>query len=181
MIVALAPDRGRSADRRADYHDPALPPRHALVAFGLWLQRAWAHALVHVGAHGTLEWLPGKTVALSAACFPGGGHRGAAGGLSVHRQQSRRGGAGEAADRGGDARAPDAAAGGGGAERGARALERLVDEYAQAEGLDRRRRERLARLIVEEAAASGLAGEAGVAAGDDPERRWSGSTPGCAT
>ena len=59
---------------------------------------------------------------------------------------------------------------GAGLGEGARALERLVDEYAQAEGLDRRRRERLARLIVEEAAASGLAGEAGVAAGDDPER-----------
>ena len=72
VTVALAPDRGRSADRRADYHDPALPPRHALVAFGLWLQQALGcHALVHVGAHGTLEWLPGKTVALSArAAFP---------------------------------------------------------------------------------------------------------------
>ena len=40
VTVALAPDRGRCADRRADYHDPALPPRHALVAFGLWLREA---------------------------------------------------------------------------------------------------------------------------------------------
>ena len=38
VLVALPPDRGRASDRRADYHDPALPPRHALVAFGLWLQ-----------------------------------------------------------------------------------------------------------------------------------------------
>jgi cobaltochelatase CobN len=71
VTVALAPDRGRSEDRRADYHDPTLPPRHELVAFGLWMQKGLdAHAIVHVGAHGTLEWLPGKTVALSATCFP---------------------------------------------------------------------------------------------------------------
>jgi cobaltochelatase CobN len=71
VIVALPPDRGRPANRRADYHDPALPPRHALVAFGLWLQHVFrADALVHMGAHGTLEWLPGKVVALTAACFP---------------------------------------------------------------------------------------------------------------
>ncbi|TIN49649.1 MAG: cobaltochelatase subunit CobN, partial [Mesorhizobium sp.] len=71
ITVAIAPDRGRSVDRRADYHDPILPPRHALIAFGLWLRKTLdVHALVHVGAHGTLEWLPGKTVALSESCFP---------------------------------------------------------------------------------------------------------------
>ena len=67
----LPPDRGRASQRRADYHDPLLPPRHALVAFGLWLQHvAKVDALVHMGAHGTLEWLPGKAVALTAECFP---------------------------------------------------------------------------------------------------------------
>ncbi|RWE65797.1 cobaltochelatase subunit CobN, partial [Mesorhizobium sp.] len=71
ITVALAPDRGRSADRRADYHDPTLPPRHELIAFGLWMQKSLGvHAIIHVGAHGTLEWLPGKTVALSNTCFP---------------------------------------------------------------------------------------------------------------
>jgi cobaltochelatase CobN len=71
LVVALPPDRGRTAERRANYHDPTLPPRHALVAFGLWLRHiVKADALVHMGAHGTLEWLPGKAVALSAACFP---------------------------------------------------------------------------------------------------------------
>ena len=51
VTVALAPDRGRSADRRADYHDPTLPPRHALLAFGLWMQKSLGiHAIVHVGA-----------------------------------------------------------------------------------------------------------------------------------
>ena len=64
--IAAAP-----RERRADYHDPPLPPRHALVAFGLWLQHvAKVDALVHMGAHGTLEWLPGKAVALTAECFP---------------------------------------------------------------------------------------------------------------
>src|SRR5260370_1671086 len=71
ITVALPPDRGRPGDRRANYHDSALPPRHALLAFGLWLQHAHkADAIVHMGAHGTLEWLPGKAVALTAACFP---------------------------------------------------------------------------------------------------------------
>ena len=71
VLVALPPDRGRTSDRRAAYHDAALPPRHALLAFALWLRQIFkADAMVHMGAHGTLEWLPGKAVALTAACFP---------------------------------------------------------------------------------------------------------------
>ena len=71
VLAALPPDRGRISDRRATYHDPTLPPRHALIAFGLWLRHiAKADAIVHMGAHGTLEWLPGKAVALTASCFP---------------------------------------------------------------------------------------------------------------
>ena len=98
ITVALAPDRGRSANRRADYHDPTLPPRHALIAFGLWLRKALdVHALVHVGAHGTLEWLPGKTVALSENCFPEIVTGAIARHLSLHRLQPGRGGAGQAA------------------------------------------------------------------------------------
>ena len=170
VVVALAPDRGRGADRRADYHDPALPPRHALVAFGSWLREALGvHALVHVGAHGTLEWLPGKTVALSAGCFP----EVVAGALPVvypfivsnpgeAAQAKRR----IAAVTLGHLTPPLVGAGLSEAER---ALERLVDEYAQADGLDRRRRDRLARLVVETARESGLAGEAGVGEADDPE------------
>ena len=71
VIVAFPPDRGRSTERRADYHDATLPPRHALLAFALWLRHvAKVDALIHMGAHGTFEWLPGKAVALTAACFP---------------------------------------------------------------------------------------------------------------
>ncbi|MBX3568535.1 MAG: cobaltochelatase subunit CobN [Rhizobiaceae bacterium] len=170
VTVALAPDRGRSADRRTDYHDATLPPRHALVAFGLWLRETLGcHALVHVGAHGTLEWLPGKTVALSANCFP----EIVTGPLPViypfivsnpgeAAQAKRR----IAAVTLGHLPPPMVAAG---HDEHRQALERLVDEYAQADGLDRRRRDRLAKLIVETASKSGLATEAGVSTTDAPD------------
>ncbi|MEP9396176.1 cobaltochelatase subunit CobN [Mesorhizobium sp. KR2-14] len=170
ITVALAPDRGRSADRRADYHDPTLPPRHALVAFGLWLRKGLGcHALVHVGAHGTLEWLPGKTVALGQNCFP----EIVTGGLPVvypfivsnpgeAAQAKRR----IAAVTLGHLPPPLSHAG---LDENQQTLERLVDEYAQADGLDRRRRDRLAKLIVDTAAQTGLAAEAGVARTDAPD------------
>ena len=168
--MALAPDRGRSQDRRADYHDPKLPPRHALVAFGLWLQKSLGcHALVHVGAHGTLEWLPGKTVALSENCFP----EIVTGGLPVVYPfiVSNPGEAAQAKRRIAAVtigHLPPPLTGAGLDER-SQALERLVDEYAQADGLDRRRRDRLAKLIVEKARETGLAGEAGISGDEDPD------------
>ena len=64
-LVALQPERGNVSSRDADYHDLARTPRHGYVAFYLWLRAQQIDALVHVGAHGTLEWLPGKSVALS--------------------------------------------------------------------------------------------------------------------
>ena len=144
ITVALPPERGRSENRRADYHDAALPPRHALVAFGLWL-RERTDALLHMGAHGTLEWLPGKAVALSAACFP----ESVVGALPVFYPfiVSNPGEAAQAKRRLaavtiGHLPPPLVASDLAGA---AQELERLVDEYAQAEGLDRKRRERLAR------------------------------------
>src|SRR6516225_7248411 len=170
ILVAFPPDRGRSTDRRADYHDATLPPRHALLAFGLWLRHvAKVDALIHMGAHGTLEWLPGKSVALTASCFP----ELMVGGLPVFYPflVSNPGEAAQAkrriaavtighlppplveADLAGDARE----------------LERLVDEYAQADGVDRRRRERLARLILEQAERTGLAVEARVKPDDSAD------------
>jgi cobaltochelatase CobN len=163
VTVALAPDRGGVTERRANYHDLALPPRHALLAFGLWLRHAVGiHALVHMGAHGTLEWLPGKAVALTAACFP----ETVVGPLPViypfivsnpgeAAQAKRR----IAAVTIGHLPPPLTT---GEMSGDVRELERLVDEYAQADGLDRRRRERLARLIVETADRTGLASEAGI-------------------
>ncbi|SDA45637.1 cobaltochelatase subunit CobN [Mesorhizobium qingshengii] len=170
ITVALAPDRGRSADRRADYHDPTLPPRHALIAFGLWLRKSLGvHALVHVGAHGTLEWLPGKTVALSQNCFP----EIVTGPLPVIYPfiVSNPGEAAQAKRRIAAVtlgHLPPPLIGAGLNENQHR-LERLVDEYAQADGLDRRRRDRLAKLIVETAQKTGLASEAGVARTDAPD------------
>uniref|UniRef100_UPI001FCE78FD cobaltochelatase subunit CobN n=1 Tax=Mesorhizobium carmichaelinearum TaxID=1208188 RepID=UPI001FCE78FD len=170
ITVALAPDRGRSADRRADYHDPTLPPHHALLAFGLWLRKSLGiHALIHVGAHGTLEWLPGKTVALSQNCFP----EIVTGPLPViypfivsnpgeAAQAKRR----IAAVTLGHLPPPLTGAG---LDEDQHKLERLVDEYAQADGLDRRRRDRLAKLIVDTAQKTGLAAEAGVARTDAPD------------
>ncbi len=166
VAVALPPDRGRSADRRTDYHDPVLPPRHALLAFGLWLRRR-ANAVVHMGAHGTFEWLPGKAVALTAGCFPDV----LLGDLPVFYPfiVSNPGEAAQAKRRiaavtlghlppplvGAELDGP------------ARELERLVDEYAMADGLDPRRRDRLAALIVETARETRLAAEAGIEQAND--------------
>ena len=170
LLVALPPDRGRSSERRADFHDPSLPPRHALVAFGLWLQHvAKVDALLHMGAHGTLEWLPGKAIALTAECFP----EIVTGALPViypfivnnpgeAAQAKRR----IAAITIGHLPPPLTSAELSG---DALTLERLVDEYAQADGLDRRRRESLAKLIVETAQRTSLAREAGVAGDVAPD------------
>ena len=163
VLVALPPDRGRGSDRRADYHDQHLPPRHALVAFGLWLQHvARVDAIIHMGAHGTLEWLPGKAVALTTACFP----EIVTGALPViypfivsnpgEAAQAKRRIAGVTIGH----LPPPLTAGGPAGD--AHALELLLDEYAQADGLDRRRRERLAALIIETARRTGLAHDAGV-------------------
>ena len=71
VAVAVQPSRGYDVDPKSSYHDPALPPPHAYLAFHIWLARAFAaHAVVHVGKHGNLEWLPGKAIALSESCFP---------------------------------------------------------------------------------------------------------------
>ncbi|RXZ32518.1 cobaltochelatase subunit CobN [Oxalobacteraceae bacterium CAVE-383] len=70
-FVALQPPRGYGMDPDAIYHQPDLPPTHHYHALYRWLRDTWrADAIVHVGKHGTLEWLPGKGVGLSVQCFP---------------------------------------------------------------------------------------------------------------
>ena len=94
----IQPARGYHIDPGASYHDPDLVPPHGYLAFYAWLRRSFgAHAIVHVGKHGNLEWLPGKALALSAELLARGGARPAAAPLSVHRQRSGRGHAGQAA------------------------------------------------------------------------------------
>jgi len=71
VVVALQPLRAFGDDPVAIYHDPTLPPSHHYIATYWWLQDCFAaDVVIHVGKHGTLEWLPGKTVALSRACAP---------------------------------------------------------------------------------------------------------------
>ncbi|MGA3993197.1 cobaltochelatase subunit CobN [Ralstonia nicotianae] len=70
-FVALQPPRGYGMDPDAIYHTPDLPPTHHYYALYRWLRDEWrADAIVHVGKHGTLEWLPGKGVGVSQTCFP---------------------------------------------------------------------------------------------------------------
>ncbi|HTU91830.1 MAG TPA: cobaltochelatase subunit CobN [Gemmataceae bacterium] len=71
VFIALQPPRGYGMDPNAIYHRPDLPPPHNYYALYRWLRDDWqADAIVHLGKHGTLEWLPGKSVGVSADCYP---------------------------------------------------------------------------------------------------------------
>jgi cobaltochelatase CobN len=168
IIVAVQPDRGRPISRKSDFHSPVLAPCHSYVAFYLWLRHVeQIHALIHCGTHGTLEWLPGKSVALSESCAP----EAVLGAVPViypfivnnpgeAAQAKRR----TAALTIGHLTPPLMAAGSHGAVA---ELEGLFDEYAQAQSLDPRRATILAELILERAAATGLIEEIGVTPAND--------------
>ncbi|KPF69668.1 hypothetical protein IP69_09945 [Bosea sp. AAP35] len=71
LTIALQPPRDATPDRKARYHDPDAPPAHGYLAFYRALREtAGIDALIHLGTHGTTEWLPGKAVALSSSCWP---------------------------------------------------------------------------------------------------------------
>ncbi|MDA9930001.1 cobaltochelatase subunit CobN [Alphaproteobacteria bacterium] len=71
VIVAVQPARGYNIDPKSTYHSPDLVPPHNYFALYFWLRSHFgAHAVVHFGKHGNLEWLPGKALALSPSCFP---------------------------------------------------------------------------------------------------------------
>ncbi len=76
VLVTIQPPRGFGPDPIGTYHAPDMPPPHHYLAFYRWLAAStsdggWgADAVVHLGKHGTLEWLPGKAAALSASCYP---------------------------------------------------------------------------------------------------------------
>ncbi|MEO1776766.1 MAG: cobaltochelatase subunit CobN [Pseudomonadota bacterium] len=157
QIVALQPDRAAGSDRKAAYHDVAATPCHGYVAFYLWLQTAGLDAIVHVGAHGTLEWLPGKAVALSAGCWP----EVLTGAVPVlypfiasdpgeAAQAKRRLGAVTLGHLPPPLRASDV-------PETLAALEALLDEFSNADGLDPPRRARLEADIRSEAAVVGVA------------------------
>ncbi len=70
-FVGIQPARGYQVDAAAVYHDPDLVPPHGYLAFYFWMRHVYrANAVIHVGKHGNLEWLPGKSVGLSESCWP---------------------------------------------------------------------------------------------------------------
>ncbi len=168
LVAALQPDRGQGGDRRAGYHDPALPPRHGYLAFYWWLRDSFGpQALIHLGTHGNLEWLPGKAAALSAACWP----EVALGPLPViypyivcdpgeAAQAKRRLGAVTLSHLT-PPMVPVTLA------PGLAELEMLVEEFSAADGLDARRMRHLRGEILERARRAGLAGASRMAADDD--------------
>jgi cobaltochelatase CobN len=71
VVLMIQPPRGFGENPVAIYHDPDLPPSHHYLAAYRWLAGDFrADAVVHLGKHGTLEWLPGKGLGLSAQCAP---------------------------------------------------------------------------------------------------------------
>jgi cobaltochelatase CobN len=71
IFVGIQPPRGFGADPMAIYHSPDLPPTHHYLAYYRWLRDEFgAQAVLHMGKHGNLEWLPGKATALSEECYP---------------------------------------------------------------------------------------------------------------
>jgi len=71
VCLLIQPERGYDRDPSLSYHSPDLPPTHAYLAQYLWLRQVFAaQAVMHVGKHGNLEWLPGKGLGLSDQCYP---------------------------------------------------------------------------------------------------------------
>ena len=168
IAVGLQPARGYNIDPEKTYHDPALLPPHGYLAFYAWVRGAFrADAVIHMGKHGNLEWLPGKSLGLSAGCFPE-----AALGPMPHiypfivndpgeGTQAKRRAAAVIIDH---LTPPLARA----ETYGPLAdLERLVDEYYEAAGVDPRRIDLLRDRIVDLTRSSGLDLDCGIGA-DEP-------------
>jgi cobaltochelatase CobN len=168
IAIGLQPARGYNIDPKSSYHDPDLVPPHGYLAFHAWLRDGFrAQAVIHLGKHGNLEWLPGKALALSEDCFPE-----AALGPMPHLYPFIVNDPGEGTQ----------------AKRRAQAvivdhltppltraesygplkdLEQLVDEYYEAAGVDPRRLKLLGRQILELSEHIGLDKDCGIAAGED--------------
>ncbi|WP_275783229.1 cobaltochelatase subunit CobN [Pararhizobium gei] len=70
-LIGIQPARGYNIDPKETYHSPDLVPPHGYLAFYAFLRQDYgAHAIIHMGKHGNLEWLPGKALALSETCYP---------------------------------------------------------------------------------------------------------------
>lgn len=171
-VVGIQPARGYNIDPKATYHDPDLVPPHHYFAFYIWLRESFGvHAVVHLGKHGNLEWLPGKALALSEDCFP----EAVLGPLpNVYPFIVNDPGEGAQAKRRTSAVIVDhltpplarAESHGVAAE-----LEVLLDEYYLAQGVDPRRLKALTRDILEAAERHGLDRDIGLTGEMDEETR----------
>ncbi len=170
IVIGLQPARGYNINPQSSYHDPALVPPHGYLAFYAWLREAvGVHAILHMGKHGNLEWLPGKALALSQDCFPE-----AALGPMPHLYPFivNDPGEGTQAKRRAQAVIVDhltppltrAESYGPLAE-----LERLVDEYYEAAGVDPRRLKVLRGEILELTQRIGLDQDCGIAKGENAD------------
>ncbi|GIL02900.1 MAG: cobaltochelatase subunit CobN [Alphaproteobacteria bacterium] len=167
VVVAIQPARGYNIDPKGSYHSPDLAPPHGYLAFHAWLRGSFrAHAVVHMGKHGNLEWLPGKALALSAECYP----EAALGALpNLYPFIVNDPGEGSQAKRRAAAviidhlTPPLTRAESYGPLRD---LEALVDEYYEASGGDPRRLKLLSKQILDLVADAGLDADAGIAAAD---------------
>ncbi|MDQ2090600.1 cobaltochelatase subunit CobN [Marimonas arenosa] len=167
-VIGIQPARGYNIDPTETYHSPDLVPPHNYLAFYIWLRHVHgSHAIVHMGKHGNLEWLPGKALALSAECWPE-----AVLGPVPHIYPFIVNDPGEGTQ----------------AKRRAQAviidhltppltraetygplkdLEALVDEYYEAAGVDPRRIDHLRREILSLSAATGLDSDVGMTGQDE--------------
>lgn len=170
VVIGLQPARGYNIDPLESYHSPDLVPPHNYFAFYIWLRHVFGvDAIIHFGKHGNMEWLPGKSLALSEDCFPE-----AVFGPTPHFYPFIVNDPGEGTQ----------------AKRRAQAvildhltppltraesygplkdLEALVDEYYDAAAVDPRRLVILKRDILELAIHIGLDRDCGIEAGEDEE------------
>lgn len=170
VVLGVQPARGYNINPVETYHSPDLPPPHGYLAFYAWLRRAFgAHAIMHMGKHGNLEWLPGKALALSEACYP----EAVLGPLPhIYPFIVNDPGEGTQAKRRASAviidhlTPPMTRAESYGPLKD---LEALVDEYYEAASLDARRLKPLRRDILEAAARAGLDRDGIYAPGDEDE------------
>ena len=170
IAIGIQPARGYNIDPTESYHDPALVPPHGYLAFYAWLRGDFdVHAIIHMGKHGNLEWLPGKAVALSESCFPE-----AAFGPLPHLYPFIVNDPGEGTQAKRRSQAvildhltpPLTRAESYGPHKD---LEVLVDEYYEAAGLDPRRLDLLRRQILDLTHSTGLDKDTGIEIEDDAE------------
>ena len=167
ITIGIQPARGYNIDPTTSYHSPDLTPPHNYLAFYLWV-RANSDAVIHMGKHGNLEWLPGKAAALSQSCWPE-----ITLGAMPHFYPFIVNDPGEGTQAKRRAQAviidhltpPLTRAESYGPLRD---LEALVDEYYDAAGMDPRRLDHLRREILTLTQASGIDKDAGML-GDDED------------